>query len=90
MQPTEARLSEKPSLVEILRTKPSFDEEEAATYANVSVSYLRKAREGTLPDDAAPAPVHIKIGRSVRYLRDDLDVWLRRFPKVRNRAGEAA
>jgi predicted DNA-binding transcriptional regulator AlpA len=84
------RLSEKPSLVEILKTKPAFDEEEAALYTSTSVSYLRKGREGTLPDDSVPTPPFIKIGRSVRYLREDLDAWLARFKKFCNRAERAA
>jgi hypothetical protein len=86
MPPTPQRLGDKPSLVEILKTKPAFDEEEAALYTCTSVSYLRKGREGTLPADSVPTPPYIKIGRSVRYLRDDLDRWLSRFKKYTNRA----
>lgn len=75
-----------PSLQEILRLRPVYTEVEAALYTNTSVSYLRKGREGTLPPRTAATPHYIKIGRSVRYLRGDLDQWLNSFPKLRNRA----
>ncbi len=45
---------------------------EAAIYIGMSESWLRQARMNGNPD----APPFVKIGRAVRYLRDDLDTWL--------------
>ena len=44
----------------------------AARYIGMSESWLRQSRMTGNPD----APPYLKIGRSVRYLRDDLDAWL--------------
>ena len=77
----ESRLETNPALVEILKHKRAMSEEEAAIYTATSVSFLRKGREGVLPSGAAAPPPFIKVGKSVRYLRDDLDSWLDQFPK---------
>lgn len=45
---------------------------EAALYIGMSRSWLAQARMNGSPD----APPFLKIGRSVRYLIDDLDRWL--------------
>ena len=45
---------------------------EAARYIGLSQSWLRQSRMAGNPD----APPFLKIGRSVRYLRGDLDIWL--------------
>ena len=58
------------------KLKRSFTEEEAATYISMSRSFLRQARSNGDRLNRTPAPRHIKIGRSVRYLIDDLDDWL--------------
>ena len=64
-------------------TQPTvLNEHEAATYIHMSTSYLRKQRwKGTQPDRAS-GPPYIRIGRSIRYRRQDLDDWMER-----NRAG---
>ncbi len=51
---------------------------EAARYIGMSGSWLRQARMNGNPD----APPYIKIGRSVRYLREDLDTWLEQRRRV--------
>ncbi len=51
------------------RTLP---DREAAIYIGMSESWLRQSRVTGNPD----APPFLKIGRSVRYLRSDLDIWL--------------
>ena len=51
------------------RTLP---DREAAIYIGMSESWLRQSRVTGNPD----APPFLKIGRSVRYLRADLDIWL--------------
>ncbi len=51
---------------------------ETARYIGMSGSWLRQARMNGNPD----APPYIKIGRSVRYLREDLDTWLEQRRRV--------
>lgn len=56
--------------------KKVFKEDEAAGYICMSRSYLSQDRNyGTLAK-RTPGPKYIKIGRSIRYLKDDLDSWL--------------
>ena len=56
--------------------KKVFREIEAANYICMSRSFLAQDRAyGTL-GNRTPGPKFIKIGRSIRYLKDDLDVWL--------------
>lgn len=56
--------------------KRVFKEAEAAGYICMSRSFLSQDRAyGTLAN-RTPGPKYIKIGRSVRYLKDDLDSWL--------------
>ena len=52
--------------------KRALTDPEAAQYINMSESWLRQSRM----TGNADAPPYVKIGRSVRYLRDDLDTWL--------------
>ena len=47
-------------------------EADAARYIGMSISWLRQSRVTGNQD----APPFVKIGRSVRYLREDLDAWL--------------
>lgn len=53
----------------------AFPEKQAAEYVGFSVYFLRECRIGRL----GPGPRFIKIGRSVRYLKEDLDAWLDSF-----------
>jgi predicted DNA-binding transcriptional regulator AlpA len=59
---------------EILR--PPLTETEAATYVGMSRSFLRQDRMKNARGGEAVGPPWIKIGRSVRYLREDLEEWL--------------
>ncbi len=52
----------------------TLPDREAAIYIGMSESWLRQSRMTGNPD----APPFLKIGRSVRYLRADLDIWLER------------
>ena len=54
----------------------SLSEAEAAQYICMSRSFLRQSRMDGKRDSRTPAPPFIKIGRAVRYLREDLDQWL--------------
>ena len=55
----------------------ALKEREAATYVGMSVSYLRQTRMEGNRKGRTPGPPYIKIGRAVRYLIEDLDVWLK-------------
>ena len=53
----------------------ALTEEGAAAYIGYSKWFLRECRYGRL----GPGPKFIKIGRSIRYLKEDLDAWLDSF-----------
>lgn len=57
-------------------TRRALSEAEAAQYIGMSRSFLRQDRMNGHRENRTPAPPFIKIGRNVRYLRDDLDAWL--------------
>jgi predicted DNA-binding transcriptional regulator AlpA len=60
----------------------ALTEIEASQYIGMSRSFLAQARMDGNRDNRTPAPPFIKIGRSVRYLREDLDRWLDTFIKL--------
>ncbi len=60
----------------------ALTELEAASYIGMSRSFLAQARMEGNRENRTPAPPFIKIGRSVRYLREDLDQWLGNFAKL--------
>jgi len=68
-----------PSSNSIRLQKRALTEKEAANYVGMSRSFLRQARSNGDRLNRTPAPRHIKIGSSVRYLIEDLDDWLDRF-----------
>jgi len=49
---------------------------EAAQYIRMSVAFLRCGRNRGVVGNRTTPPPFIKIGRSVRYDRRDLDAWL--------------
>ena len=57
----------------------ALTEKEASQYICMSRSFLRQARMDGNCENRTPAPPFIKIGRAVRYLREDLDAWLESF-----------
>lgn len=59
--------------------KRALNEKEAAVYIGMSPSFLRQARSNGDRLNRTPSPRHIKIGRSVRYLIEDLNSWLDAF-----------
>jgi predicted DNA-binding transcriptional regulator AlpA len=63
-------------------TKRVLTEIETSAYIGMSRSYLRQARMDGNRENRTPAPPFIKIGRSVRYLREDLDNWLDQFHRL--------
>ena len=58
------------------QAKRGFSEREAAAYLGLSVSFLRQARTYGRLGGQTQAPPFIKIGRAVRYIKEDLDNWL--------------
>ena len=53
-----------------------LNEKEAAKYIGMSLSYLQHDRCYGATSHKTPGPVFIKVGRSIRYLKVDLDEWL--------------
>ncbi len=49
---------------------------EAAQYIGMSISFLRQSRMDGARLNRTQGPIYLKIGRSVRYIKDDLDAWL--------------
>jgi len=64
--------------------KRVFTEIETAAYIGMSRSYLRQSRMEGSRHNRTPAPPFIRIGRSVRYLKEDLDLWLDQRPKYQH------
>jgi len=64
------------------QNKRALSEIETAEYIGMSRSFLRQSRMEGNRDNRTPAPPFIKIGRAVRYLRDDLDNWLNSFNRL--------
>ncbi|CAG9000289.1 MAG: hypothetical protein CENE_02283 [Candidatus Celerinatantimonas neptuna] len=65
-----------------LSDKRVLTEQETSYYIGMSRSFLRQARMSGNRLNHTPAPPFIKIGRSVRYLREDLDGWLDQFQRL--------
>lgn len=62
--------------------KNLLTEVEAASYLTMSPDFLRLARQRIRANGTSSGPPYIKIGRSVRYMRTDLDAWLRENKKI--------
>jgi|DEB19_MinimDraft_3_1074340.scaffolds.fasta_scaffold00944_2 predicted DNA-binding transcriptional regulator AlpA len=58
-------------------TEELLNEAKAAAAIGMSVAFLRRGRLAGIVGNRCPAPAHLKLGRTVRYLRADLDAWLR-------------
>ena len=68
-------------------------ETDAARLIGMSVSFLRAARFRGVLGNRTPPPPHLKLGRTVRYDRRDLEAWIaarRVDPTARRRASETA
>ncbi len=62
--------------------KRAYTEQETAAYIGMSRSFLRQARMEGQRKNRTVAPPFIKIGRAVRYLKEDLDQWLESHAKL--------
>jgi predicted DNA-binding transcriptional regulator AlpA len=56
--------------------KPVLDTSEAAVYLGMSEEWLKKVRKTGIVTHGGDLPKFIRIGRSVRYLKSDLDRFL--------------
>ncbi len=56
--------------------KRSYTEEEAAYYIRMSMSFLRKTRLTGKHRSHVKGPRYIRIGKAIRYLKEDLDDFL--------------
>jgi hypothetical protein len=56
--------------------KTTLTEIEASEYIGMSRGYLRQDRMHGFRKNRTPGPHFLKIGRSIRYLKIDLDNWL--------------
>ena len=58
-------------------TKTAWTEAEAAAYIGMSRGYLRQDRMyGDTRPGRTLGPKYLRINRSIRYLKSDLDKWL--------------
>lgn len=72
--------------VNVLYAKRALTNQEASLYIGMSQSWLRHMRiKGACLNNLA-GPCFIKVGRSVRYLREDLDTWLEHFQRCEHLA----
>jgi predicted DNA-binding transcriptional regulator AlpA len=60
-------------------TQRALKEPEAAQYLSMSISFLRQSRMDGIREHRTPGPAFVKIGRAVRYLKEDLDHWLETY-----------
>lgn len=56
--------------------KRCLTEKEAAHYIGMSLSFLRRDRMDGVTGNRTRGPKYLKIGKSVRYLKEELDRWL--------------
>jgi len=59
--------------------KRALPDPEAARYIGMSVSFLKQSRMNGERENRTPGPPYVKLGRAVRYLREDLDAWLEQY-----------
>lgn len=64
--------------------KEILTEKEAALYIGMSRSFLSQDRMNGFREKRTPGPVFMKLGRSVRYRKNDLDEWLNQHRVARS------
>ncbi len=74
-------LKSKEEPVNVLYPKRALTDQEASLYVGMSQSWLRHIRIKGACLNGLAGPRFIKVGRSVRYLREDLDIWLEHFQR---------
>jgi predicted DNA-binding transcriptional regulator AlpA len=63
--------------------KEILTEKEAASYIGMSRSFLSQDRMNGYRVNRTPGPTYMKLGRSVRYHKHDLDEWLNKHRMLR-------
>ena len=63
--------------------KNTLTEKEASEYIGMSRSFLRQDRMNGYRVNRTPGPTFMKLGRSIRYRKQDLDEWLDKHRMVR-------
>ena len=71
-------------------TQRAFRDREAAQYIGMSESFLRQSRMDGIREYRTPGPPFVKIGRAVRYLKEDLDHWLETYRQEPRQGGDPA
>jgi predicted DNA-binding transcriptional regulator AlpA len=56
--------------------KRAYTDREAADYIGMSESFLRISRMDGDRANRTPGPNFVRIGKAIRYLKEDLDAWL--------------
>ena len=59
-----------------MTNKRVYTTAEAAQYLGISTSTLRQGRMNGARTNRLKVPPHIKAGRKVLYLHDDLEAWI--------------
>lgn len=62
--------------------KHMLTEKEAAAYIAMSREFLERSRSTTRKSRYLPGPSYVKLGRTIRYLRSDLDIWIKHHHKA--------
>lgn len=62
--------------IHVTEAQRALSEKQTAIYIGMSRSYLRQDRMNGIRDGRTPGPRFVKVGRTIRYLKDDLDKWL--------------
>lgn len=57
-------------------SKICLTEKEAAEYIGMSRSFLRQDRMHGFRANRTPGPSFVRLGKTIRYLKTDLDTWL--------------
>jgi predicted DNA-binding transcriptional regulator AlpA len=60
----------------MMEEKRSLNEKEAAEYIGMSLSFLRQDRVNGFRETRTRGPEFSRIGRTVRYMKEELDAWL--------------
>ncbi|EKD72827.1 MAG: hypothetical protein ACD_45C00578G0014 [uncultured bacterium] len=63
--------------------KNTLTEKEASEYIGMSRSFLRQDRMNGYRVNRTPGPTFMKLGRAIRYRKQDLDEWLNKHRMLR-------
>ena len=66
------------------KQKRGYSEIEAADYIGMSTSFLRQDRCHGFRHKRTPGPNFVRVGRTIRYLKEELDAWLEKHYVNRN------